>query len=139
MPNIILTTDCQRKCQYCFAKDKIKENFSWEAFTKAVDFISTGPKIVNLLGGEPTLHKDFCRFLEHLIREDFKIQVFTNGMSEDVDNIKRIIDENELRPEQLLFCVNLNSPEDRTEKEIELQDNFLKNSRVLQLSFSYHL
>jgi radical SAM protein with 4Fe4S-binding SPASM domain len=64
--------------------------------------------------------------LEHLIREDFKIQVFTNGMSEDVDNIKRIIDENELRPEQLLFCVNLNSPEDRTEKEIELQDNFLK-------------
>ena len=56
MANLILTDSCKRNCPYCFAKDSDVGEFTLDNFMKAVEFIKTGPPVVNLLGGEPTEH-----------------------------------------------------------------------------------
>lgn len=110
MPNLILTTNCQRSCPYCFAKDDKEKPifFEWHNFKKAVTFLETGQKIINLIGGEPTTHKDFVGFLEYLIDKDFNVQVFTNGIISEKrkEQIKNMIERKNIKKEQLFFCVN---------------------------------
>ena len=128
MANIVLTNKCQRNCQYCFAS-KDKEDFTIENFDKVIKLLSTGPKLVNLLGGEPTLHPDFCLFLDKVLKEGFSVQVFTNGMVQDelLGNLINIIDSNNLETDQLYFCVNINEKKYRSENEDRLVNNFLKH------------
>jgi len=131
MANLILTTDCQRKCSYCFAQEDRDKNiaFTWDNFITASNFISTiEPKLVNLLGGEPTLHKDFPKILEYLILNDFLIQVFTNGIVSEkrMDEIYKVLKSITLREGQLKFGVNVNKKEDRSVNETEMQNEFFK-------------
>jgi organic radical activating enzyme len=131
MANLILTTDCQRKCSYCFAqKDRDRNvSFTWDNFITASNFIATTePKLINLLGGEPTLHKDFPKILEYLILNDFTIQVFTNGMVTEkrMDEISKVLKRVTLREGQLRFGVNVNKKEDRITNETEMQRAFFK-------------
>lgn len=144
MANLILTTDCQRKCHYCFARDDRDKHmkFTWENFKIATDFIATiQPKMVNLLGGEPTLHEDFPRMLDYLLANDFMVQVFTNGMlsEERLDEIDEVLTHVTLRREQLWFAVNVNEEKDRakgeTEKQAALFDRFHK---LAYPSFTIH-
>lgn len=141
MANLILTTKCQRKCTYCFAKNDRDTNmdFSVDNFKKAINFIGTGFKGVNLLGGEPTLHKDFVRMLDYGINKDFLIQVFTNGMASDetIKDIKGLLSKSALRDDQLSFAVNLNEYRYRSEEEIKLQKKFFKKlGNYAYLSFT---
>ena len=71
MANLLITTDCQRNCTYCFAKgDRNKRMLiGWDNFLTAIDFIATGPKALNILGGEPTLHPEFDHILAYLIKQ----------------------------------------------------------------------
>ena len=143
MANIILTTDCQRECSYCFAKEDRKKHVSFtiDSFKTAAKFIATGSKSINLLGGEPTLHKDFILMLEYLIAEDFMIQVFTNGMvsKETSRKITNLLNGIALRENQLFFAININEEKYRTAEEIELQTNFLKAfGKLVYPSFTIH-
>jgi radical SAM protein with 4Fe4S-binding SPASM domain len=130
MANLILTTKCQRKCPYCFAKDDrgTNLNFGMVNFKKAVKFIETGFRGVNLLGGEPTLHKHFIRILDYLINKDFLVQVFTNGMCspETLHNIRDLLEKTALRKDQLSFALNINDYRYRSDSETESQKLFLK-------------
>lgn len=143
MANLLLTTDCQRKCKYCFAKeDKSKnESFTWENFLRALNFISSGPPALNLLGGEPTMHPLFIKMLEHLIVNDYVIQVFTNGMVKQdlLDKITSLLNRVVLREQQLLFAVNINEEKYRTTDEDRLQKRFLDSMGHLSFpSFTIH-
>lgn len=135
MANLVLTTECQRKCPYCFAKDdqNKKLSFSWDSFVKAIDFISTGSKIINLLGGEPTLHPEFMRMLKYLISNDFTVQVFTNGMLSDdiLTKLVNFINENTLEKDQLYFAVNINAKKHRSKEETLKQSKFLNSINSL--------
>lgn len=128
MPNLILTTKCQRNCEYCFAKDSMisESEFSLDNFIRAVKFLSTGPKNINLLGGEPTLHKNFCDMLELLLKKDFRVQVFTNGMvkNETLDSIISVINKITLKKDQLYFSVNVREEKYRSKLETKLQERF---------------
>lgn len=133
MANLILTTDCQRKCAYCFAQEdrNKKQVFSWEGFKMAVEFLETDPdnKNVNLLGGEPTLHKKFVDMLGYLLEKDFQIQVFTNAMvpEDKLHEIHELITKKVIpRKDQLYFAVNINEEKYRSEEEINLQSRFFK-------------
>jgi len=132
MANIVLTNKCQRNCQYCFAS-KDKEDFTIKNFDKVIKLLSTGPKLVNLLGGEPTLHPNFCLFLDKALKEGFHVQVFTNGMVQDklLNDIIKVIDSNNLETDQLYFCVNINEKKYRSEDEDRLVNNFLKHMKKL--------
>lgn len=129
MANLLLTTDCQRNCSYCFAKQDRNKHmmFTLEDFMTALNFISTGPRALNLLGGEPTLHPDFSDMLAHLIENDFRIQVFTNGMIRRplLNKINSVLNRIVLRESQLLFAVNMNEEKYRTKEEDRLQRRFL--------------
>ncbi len=143
MANLILTSDCQRNCAYCFAQGNKDSGtaFTWEDFITATNFIATGPKIINLLGGEPTLHEDFIKMLEYLILNDFKIQVFTNGMlsGKQLNELINLLNRVVLREKQLYFAVNVNSEALRTEDETELQSRFFSSmDRLAYPSFTIH-
>lgn len=126
MANLILTNKCQRKCAYCFSNSS--DEFNMDNFKEACNFIATGPKIINLLGGEPTLNNNFLEMLEFLIINDFQIQVFTNGMlkGELIDDITNVISRNMLKEDQLYFAININEPKYRNEEEDKLQNNFMQ-------------
>ena len=119
MANLLLTTNCQRNCPYCFAKGDRNNGMvmSSDNFMQAVRFIASGTPAINLLGGEPTMHPDFAHMLAFLIEHDFMIQVFTNGMvkREMLDKIISVLNKIVLRDNQLIFAVNIN------EKNIELK------------------
>lgn len=143
MANLLVTTDCQRKCSYCFAQgDKKKRlTISWNNFITATDFIATGPKALNLLGGEPTLHPEFDHMLSYLLEKDYMIQVFTNGMvrRELLDKMIDVLNRIALRENQLSFAVNVNEEKYRSKEEDRLQRRFLDNMGHLAYpSFTIH-
>ena len=128
MSNLVLTSRCQRKCEYCFAKDFITSDseLSFDNFIRIVEFLNTGPKNINLLGGEPTLHKDFNLMLRYLIEKDFRIQVFTNGMvsSEFLNSLISVLNKFVLKENQLYFAVNVREEKYRSKLETKLQERF---------------
>lgn len=130
MANLILTTDCQRKCAYCFAQEDKNKNmsFTMEDFNTAMQFVSTGPRFINLLGGEPTLNKYFIEMLYSVIKNDFTVQVFTNGMVHDdiLNNIIELLNNVVLKKDQLYFAININEEKYRANEENKLQDKFLR-------------
>jgi len=144
--NLILTTDCQRKCKYCLAKDNINSpmQFTMENFKKAIAWIEMEKELINrvaLLGGEPTIHPLFIDFLKYLLPKKLGVLVFTNAMIENNNFYKNILDvavENGIRSfPELGFCVNINEPKYRNNKEDELQDTFFRKlGRVSSLSFN---
>ncbi len=146
MSNIILTTDCPRKCRYCFAKDNSDNpmHFTMENFKKAIDWLEADTDLVYriaLLGGEPTAHPEFLNFLEYLLKKRIKTIVFTNGMVDDIRFYSAIINmaqENEVKSkEDLGFCVNVNEEKYRSNKELFFQNIFFSNlGRVSNLSFN---
>ena len=64
--NLILTTTCNKNCSFCFANNKEDRNqFDLEKLKEMI--MSTSPEeVVKLIGGEPTLYKDFVPFMEFL-------------------------------------------------------------------------
>lgn len=136
MANLILTTKCQNNCEYCFAKEdkKLNMDFSWGSFLVAVDFISKQePKIINILGGEPTLHEDFCKMIDYLLYENFRIQIFTNGLisEKNIKDLSYIIEKHKPIKEQILFAVNVG------QKDLSRQKMFFeKFNNIIYPSFT---
>jgi MoaA/NifB/PqqE/SkfB family radical SAM enzyme len=86
MANLSITTVCNKRCPYCFAEDaRVARagagDMTRDCFLEALDFLRrSGMEQVRLLGGEPTLHKDFPWMLETALAGGFKILVFSNGL-----------------------------------------------------------
>ena len=86
MPNIMLTYRCNLHCPYCFANDYVNRfdtDISEENFDYAVDFIVKGGyHQIGLIGGEPTLHPLFEKFIQKLTKKEgvSSVMLYTNGM-----------------------------------------------------------
>jgi sulfatase maturation enzyme AslB (radical SAM superfamily) len=88
MINLILTQVCNRRCQYCFARDMLTvgadagqffmERSMFEA-ALALAERSRAPEI-RFLGGEPTLHPEFVPFAEKVLDRGLKLLIFSNGL-----------------------------------------------------------
>lgn len=118
MPNIMLTYRCNLNCPYCFANEFVNKestDITLENFSAAVDFLTKdGPTYIGLIGGEPTIHRDFKRILQMII-EDRRIQectVYTNGLELD-----KYFDE--LVTPKFRILVNCNSPKTLGEKKFQ--------------------
>lgn len=108
--NLMLTDFCNLHCSYCFAKEamsKTAQEMSEENFRYCLDFFKkNGEDKVNLIGGEPTLHSQFAKFID--IIEEYKfpyVQLFTNGVFED-----KVLKRLTKTPIELTALVNVNSP-----------------------------
>lgn len=108
--NLMLTDFCNLHCSYCFAKDamsKTVQEMSEENFRYCLDFIKkSGEERVNLIGGEPTLHSQFAKFINIIEEYRFShIQLFTNGVFED-----KILKCLMKTPVEVTALINVNSP-----------------------------
>jgi radical SAM protein with 4Fe4S-binding SPASM domain len=82
MANLVLTTACNRACDYCFApRGGQAQYMSRETFVAALGFVErSGMDHVRFLGGEPTLHPEFGDFLDCVLRRGKRALVFTGGV-----------------------------------------------------------
>jgi len=79
---IELGKKCNLRCPYCFSESgkPAEGELSTAEILRVVDEgVALGAKTVTLMGGEPTLHKDFFRIVEHVRGAGVKPVVFTNG------------------------------------------------------------
>jgi hypothetical protein len=83
MPNVILISRCNQSCPSCFARvqsDSRPREMSFDDLRAVLNFLeASGETAVRLMGGEPTLHREFERVINHLTERKFQIHVFTNG------------------------------------------------------------
>ena len=84
--NIYITNICNQRCPYCYAegmmsKDVKKKYMTFRDFKKVLSLLKRSHNNhCRFEGGEPTIHPEFVRFLNHAIDQGFLIQLFTNGL-----------------------------------------------------------
>lgn len=130
--NAIITTVCNRSCDYCFATGTVEHEqsevsrsrmVSLGEFVKIVDFaVASGQRSLSLLGGEPTLHPHFREMLLYLYARDFKVTVFTNGMVRPklLAQLASLVNRDCTH-----FVLNLNHPDSRSAVEERRVADFL--------------
>jgi len=128
MPNILLTTYCNRRCPYCFALDAMedagpREMTMRELITVADMIVASGRLSTGVLGGEPTLHPQFYEMVSYLLARGIRVRVFTNGICRD-----ELMDELEtVRPRsRFKFVVNVNFPQIESERNRRRQERFIE-------------
>jgi MoaA/NifB/PqqE/SkfB family radical SAM enzyme len=106
----MITKNCNQNCPYCFARDRMKKG------DKSQDISLMNIKIIanifrqwkidqfRLIGGEPTTHPLFKKIIDYLVKEHFKIHIFTNGLLE-----KDLVDFLVKKP-NISYLLNLNHP-----------------------------
>ncbi len=89
MANLLVTSRCNRRCSFCFARKRLSRarsegvwrDISPDEFHRYMGFLKRSDiHELRLLGGEPTLHPDFREMVGQALREGFRVHVFTNGM-----------------------------------------------------------
>lgn len=110
MANIILTTECDRDCAYCFASGVRKAGSRSRLDRKALEVIlrylkDSGARSVNVLGGEPTLHKELPDFLDMMSARGIFATLFTNGLF-NTGTARMLASKKDLR-----IVFNVNSPQ----------------------------
>lgn len=82
----MLTSRCNLKCDYCFARDTfsdVKTSIDLESFEKIVRFIRDGGEThIGLIGGEPLVHPEFDKIVKIALKyaDPGDIILFTNGL-----------------------------------------------------------
>lgn len=96
-----VTTRCNFKCSYCYARAKYVPNDEWmrtdsdvrQNLVLAAIKKSTLPVYLGFHGGEPTLHHDFSglvdRTLDALHRDDDSLYIATNGSNRNILNLPK--------------------------------------------------
>jgi organic radical activating enzyme len=83
MANLMLTEDCNLRCPYCFAKERVgvrKKEASLSNVKKYIQFLKeSGIDECSFIGGEPTLHSHFDQVVELCLRSNMGIGLFSNG------------------------------------------------------------
>lgn len=86
MPNVSITSVCNRACSYCFARDTLTAYgadgaMTLETFAEVLAYLQrSGINEIRLLGGEPTLHTQFATMLDMIFAAGLRPIVFSNGL-----------------------------------------------------------
>ena len=156
--NLILTSVCNRKCSFCFAKEFVtnskEEIMDFDFLKKIIDETMTlcNSPVFNLLGGEPTKYPYFVEMMDY-IYEGYK-KVRDSGDLEKLSILPRIcvtsnflIDDDNVRevikkvahefPKKVAFLLNISEASqeqvERISKEVE---NCIKPESNVSLSFT---
>jgi len=83
---LCLTHNCNLRCRYCYAGDKIKNRMTYETACRALDFLhsqSGGECIITFFGGEPLLEfnliKKIIKYSKAEYGEALAFRMSTNG------------------------------------------------------------
>ena len=88
MSNIMINQVCNLRCKYCFADETVNQevhadNMTFENFKKALQIsIRDSRDRIGIIGGEPTIHPEFLRFVKYAAEEypNNPIVLFSNGI-----------------------------------------------------------
>lgn len=86
LPVFSITNACNLRCPICFTYNRTDRiyHMSEEEFARNIAFVieaTGGVDLVNITGGEPTLHPDLPRLLAHARRPEIgRVTVNTNGL-----------------------------------------------------------
>lgn len=87
--NLLITTQCLSKCKFCFVPGQLKTKRNEMSFADFKDYLDQINKIykkhkppVGLLGGEPTLAKDFALIIAHSKTYKGGIRLYSNLITE---------------------------------------------------------
>ena len=131
-----ITTLCQYKCSYCYARDEYIDNWMEEANWKKQQYVlkvlgkSTLPIFLGLLGGEPTLHPKYNDFLEIirseiLVKSDDSRLYITTNLARDID----FFDGHSVGSKKEYFLISWHPEYVNT---LELNNMFIEKVRVLK-------
>lgn len=135
MPNLMLTSRCNFNCSYCFGIDFMRANpnqyMTRQTFLNLIDWIlkpSSGKApmhriSLHLMGGEPTLHRDFVWMAKTAKSRIKDVKIFTNLATPNAPEYAR-----ELRDMEIRWIANVNPPETRTQEQ---DKNIRKSLKVL--------
>ncbi len=77
--NLILTQECAKRCSFCFTGDYSKKTeMSLDFIDRFLKHFSDSISYINLLGGEPTQHRNFTKIIEKLIKYNVEYQLTSN-------------------------------------------------------------
>ncbi len=101
---IELTNACVHTCSNCtrFCGHHKKPFFmEWEHFQKSVDSLENWPRMVGIMGGEPTLHPEFARFVQYAYDKHPSPFIIGGGEKPRKSLSKYIVDANALKTEPI--------------------------------------
>lgn len=96
---LYITERCQLRCGHCYMGNRLERGLSLP-YEKAASTISyfrrLGGEYITFLGGEPTLHRDLPRMVDHALAEGYtQVMINSNGL------LERTIDR--IAPERLHY------------------------------------
>lgn len=121
MANISITSQCNRKCSYCFAGQAGKVSpesiihMSIDQYGRVLELTGqSGISEIRLLGGEPTLHPDFIRMVDMALEQDLKLYIFSNGLMPE----RSLAFLEHQSPDQVSILINTIVPDPRNQPEV---------------------
>lgn len=95
--NLIEVTDkCNMCCNTCYARSGKGKDKDFETLKKMIDFAADAEggrgEVLQISGGEPTLHKDIIQIIEYARSRFQYVMLNTNGIriAEDIDFVKEL-------------------------------------------------
>ncbi len=79
-----ITRSCNLRCHHCYAGSSpelpLHEGMRFEDWCRVIDeAAASGCRQLQFIGGEPTMHPDLGRLIEHAARRGLRCEVFTNA------------------------------------------------------------
>ncbi|HVE86320.1 MAG TPA: radical SAM protein [Myxococcales bacterium] len=96
---LYVTERCQLRCGHCYMGDRLERGLNLD-YQKAVGIMDycrrLGGEYITFLGGEPTLHRDLPRMVDHALAAGYtQVMINSNGL------LERTIDQ--IAPEKLHY------------------------------------
>lgn len=86
---VYVTENCNAKCSSCFnANSRSNAEMSPNVFEELCRYLrENGITSLKIMGGEPTVHKDFLLIIDIAKTFFSKISIFTNALNEDIQKV----------------------------------------------------
>lgn len=81
---LYITERCQLRCAHCYMGDRLERalELPYEKATRILDYCRRlGGQYITFLGGEPTLHRDLPRLVDHALERGYtQVMINSNGL-----------------------------------------------------------
>jgi len=79
------TLRCDRSCDFCFNRSLPEaEDMPLAAFRRMIDRVTAADvRVLDIIGGEPTLHRELLPMIEHACRRNMEVNISSNGRDPD--------------------------------------------------------
>ncbi|MFW6226263.1 MAG: radical SAM protein [bacterium] len=132
--NLIVTSICNKDCSFCFAKDKnIDKGLSIQEIKSLVEKASPETHI-KILGGEPTLHKDFPEIMDYLLTIPNPIVLISNFLIYK-DSILDAINKYQEK-KKLMFLLNVSEVTDYQFQTVIKNIKYLAKTPTFSLGYT---